>query len=128
MARSRPVRQDLGVLFRDILRQDDVHGVMLFSLGGDLIYKEFLNPPTKDPETRDWWPHFIDSMSGVREADLLFEHGRLYIRRTDLGYLLVLMGSFAPVALVRLTCDTLLPALNGSGKGRRRRGFFRKQR
>jgi hypothetical protein len=128
MTRGEASQEHLGGLFRDIMAQEDVRGVMLFSFGGDLIHKEFLNPQKNEPETRDWWPYFFDSLNGVREADLVFEQGRLYIRRTERGYLLVLMGLFAPVPMVRLKCDILLPRLNGTGERGRRRGFFRKKK
>jgi hypothetical protein len=128
MARGHPSRQEFGILFRDILLQDDVRGVMFFSYKGEMVHKEFVDPPRKEPEAEHWWPYFIDSMDGVQEADLVFEKGRLYIRRTKYGYLLVLMGLFAPVTMVRLKCDILLPALDGSSGRERRRKFFRKKK
>jgi hypothetical protein len=98
-------------LFRDILGVDDVKGVMIFSLKGALVFKEFLTPISEEPESREWWPLFIDSLRGVREADIVYEKSRLYVRKTEIGYLLILMGLFAPVAMIRLNCDILLPSL-----------------
>lgn len=98
-------------LFKDILDIGDVKGIMLFSFGGKLVYKEFLAPLTEEPESKEWWPLFITSLEGIREADLVYEKGRLYLRKTDIGYLLILMGIFAPIAMVRLNCDILLPSL-----------------
>lgn len=97
-------------LFNDILSMEDVKGAMLFSFEGKLVFKEFSSPLSEDPGNRNWIP-FVEALNGVREADLVFENSRLYIRKTDLGYLLVLMGSFAPSAMVRLNCDVLLPSL-----------------
>jgi len=115
-------------LFRDILSIDDVKGVMLFSFKGELIFKEFLSPLSEEPETREWWPLFIDSLQGVREADIVYENSRLYIRKTDLGYLLILMGLFAPVAMMRLNCDILLPSLEKVGVTKGLVHFFKKKR
>jgi len=98
-------------LFQDILDMEDVLGLMLFSFEGKLLFKAFPVPPSEDPETRDWWPLFTASLDGVREADLLFDHRRLYIRKTNMGFLMVLMGSLAPTAMLRLNCDMLLPKL-----------------
>lgn len=98
-------------LFNDILSLDDVDGIMLFSFEGELIFKEFLTPLAEEPERRDWWRVFIYSLSGAREVDLIFEKRRLYIRKTDLGYLMILMGVFAPIAMMRLNCDLLVPSL-----------------
>ncbi len=102
---------EMKALFQDILDMEDVFGLMLFSFEGKLLFKEFPLPPAEDPETRDWWPLFTASLDGVKEADLLFDHRRLYIRETDMGYLMVLMGSLAPTAMLRLNCDMLLPNL-----------------
>ena len=98
-------------LFNDILSLDDVDGIMLFSFEGELIFKEFLTPLSEEPESRDWWRVFIYSLNGARELDLIFEKSRLYVRKTGLGYLMILMGVFAPIAMMRLNCDLLLPSL-----------------
>ena len=102
---------EMKEIFQDILDMEDVFGVMFFSPEGKLLFKEFPLPPPEDPETRDWWPLFTASLDGVKEADLLFDQRRLYIRETDMGYLMVLMGSLAPTAMLRLSCDMLHPKL-----------------
>ena len=100
-------------LFKDILSMEDVKGIMLLSFEGELIFKDFLSlaPFVEDPANIDWKDLFIDSLDGVREADMVYEKCRLYARKTSSGYLLILMGIYAPVAMVRLNCDILLPLL-----------------
>jgi len=98
-------------LFKDILNMNDVKGVMLFSFTGELLFKEFVSPLSEEPEKKDWWRLFFLSLNKVNEAELVFEKSRLYIRKTELGFLMILMGCFAPVAMVRLNCDILIPAL-----------------
>jgi len=108
-------------LFKDILSAEGVKGLMLFSFVGQPVYKEFNQAPPEGIESRDW-SVFIESLDGMRETDLIFKKGRLYIRRTDIGYLVVLMGLFVPIAMMRLQCDILLPSLkpHKSTKGIRR--------
>ncbi len=113
-------------LFNDILAMQGVKGVMIFSFAGDIIFQQFNSQPPEDPYSRDW-SLFIEALAGTRETDLVFEKGRLYIRRTDIGYLVVLMGPFVPISMMRLNCDIVLPALKPgkkSSKGLRR--FFKK--
>ena len=113
-------------LFNDILAMQGVKGVMIFSFGGEIIFQQFNARPVEDPRSRDW-SRFIEALAGTRETDLVFEKGRLYIRRTDIGYLVVLMGLFVPISMMRLNCDIILPALKPaqkSSKGLRR--FFKK--
>ena len=108
----------LKALFEDILSIEDVRGVMLLSFEGKLVFGKFLSPLSNDPEKNDWAP-FVDSLNGVTEVDLVFQESRIYIRKADVGFLLILMGAFAPAATIRLNCDILLPSLKqiGSGKG-----------
>jgi hypothetical protein len=111
-------------LFNDILNIEGVKGLMMLSFAGDVIFTK-LPVVHKDVENSDW-RLFIESLAGTRETDLIFEKGRLYIRRTDIGYLVVLMGSFVPIAMMRLQCDILLPSLKPAKPAKGIRRFFKK--
>ena len=115
-------------VFDDILSIEDVNGVMLFSFKGELIFKEFISSLSGGPETRDWWGLFILSLDGVKEADLVFEKSKFYIRKTAIGYLIVLMEIFVPTAMVRLNCDMLLPALKQMKTSKVRKGIFKNKK
>ncbi len=112
-------------LFKDILNMEGVKGLMMFSLAGEPVFKAFNQAPPKGLESRDW-SLFIEALAGMRETDLLFKKGRLYIRRTDIGYLVVLMGLFMPIAMLRLQCDILLPSLKPAKSAKGIRRLFRK--
>jgi len=112
-------------LFNDILSMEGVKGLLVFSSAGDLVHKVFNQTGLEEIENRDW-RLFIESLTGMREADLIFEKGRLYIRRTDMGYLVVLIGPFVPIAMIRLQCDILLPSLGPANKTKGIRRFFKK--
>ncbi len=112
-------------LFNDILNTDGVTGIMLFDINADLLFKEFSMVVNEAPEQRDW-RFFLDSLEGMRETDLVFEKGRIYIRKTEIGYLMVLMALYVPIAMIRLNCDILLPSLQPSKSGRKFGRFFKK--
>jgi len=114
-------------LFNDILSTEGVKGILLFSFSGDLIFKEYISPIDEKPEHRDW-RFFIESLEGMRETDLVFEKGRIYIRRTEMGYLVILMALFVPIAMIRLNCDILLPLLRQSKPGGKFGRFFKKNK
>ena len=114
-------------LFKDILGTDGVNGVMLFSFKGDLIFKEFRPSVNAAPEGRDW-SFFIESLEGMRETDLVFEKGRIYIRKTEIGYIVVLMALFVPIAMIRLNCDIILPSLKPSKSEKKFGRLFKKKR
>jgi hypothetical protein len=104
---------------------EGVKGLMVFSFAGEPVFKEFNQASPEGIESRDW-SLFIESLAGMRETDLLFKKGRLYIRRTDIGYLVVLMGPLMPIAMLRLQCDILLPSLKPAKSVKGIRRLFRK--
>jgi len=113
-------------LFAEILKIDDVLGVMFFSFDGKLIFKEFLSHPAEGIENNNW-VSFVHTLSDVREAEMIFENNRLYIKRAATGYVFIVMGSFAPVAMVRLNCNILLSSFDQLKKKSRGLGrFFKK--
>jgi hypothetical protein len=72
-------------LFNDILNMEGVKGLMMFSFAGETVYKEFNKAQPEGIESRDW-SLFIESLAGMRETDLIYKKGRLYIRKTDIGH------------------------------------------
>ncbi len=112
-------------IFKDILSIDGVRGVMLFSFAGDVVYKKFTSEIPQDPGNVNW-SRFVDSLEGMRETDLIFEKGRIYIRKTDIGYLLILVGLFVPMAMLRLNCDILLPSLTPEKSAKRWSRLFKR--
>ena len=112
-------------LFNDILSIDGVKGAMLFSFQGNLIFKRLAFTTADDPETINW-SRFIELLDGMRETDLIFEKGRLYIRRTDVGYLVILASLFVPMAILRLNCDILMPSLTPTKSSKKWSRFFKR--
>jgi hypothetical protein len=109
-------------IFSDILGLEDVHGVVLSSFEGELLFME----PSLEIDSS--LPLFVRSLGSVREADLLFERSRIYVRRTDMGYLVILLGLSASGAMLRLHVDMVLPSLKQKGKGKGLRSLFRRNR
>lgn len=109
---------------RDILQLKDVQGVMLFTATGELLFKKFAAPATEKPNIKQWTP-FINALSDIQEAELVFDHLRLYIRSAEIGFLIVIMKLSASVSLMRLHCDVLLPSLT-SKKSKGIFQFFKK--
>ena len=112
--------------FNDVVNLQGVKGLVLVSLDGRIIFKHFKAASAQQIEAWDW-NNFLGSIDGMREVDLAFENGHLYLRRTPSGYLAVVAGSDVQIALLRLNCDILLPALiqrQGSSGGIKR--FFKK--
>ncbi|MCU0559031.1 MAG: hypothetical protein MUD16_02420 [Desulfobacterales bacterium] len=110
-------------VFADLLAVDGVKGVVFFSAAGDLLFEEFpINAASRPPVGR--WRALLGTVAGFREAELLFEKGRIYIRAAPEGTLIVATGRIAPGALIRLTCDILMPSLARLKPAKGLRRFF----
>lgn len=112
-------------IFKDILSIDGVKGVMVLSFTGDLVFEKFTSKIPRKSGSMNW-NQFIASLGGMRETDLIFEKGRIYMRRTDIGYLLIFVGLFVPMAMLRLNCDILLPSLKPGKPNKRWSRLFKR--
>jgi hypothetical protein len=115
-------------LFNEILAMEDIQGVLLLSSEGETIFKEFNVPVRKNNELDESFHRMVKSFNGIREADLLLEKVRVYIRKSNTSYLIVIMGFFASAAMVRLRCDLILPSLNDAKAGKGLRQIFKRSR
>jgi len=112
-------------LFRDVLEMEGIKGVLLLSFKGDILYQESRAGSMPNPEKVDW-KNILSTLDGTRETDLVFDQGHVYIRKTDLGYLLIPMSNQASVAMLRLNCDILLPSLKPAKGTRGLKRLFKK--
>jgi hypothetical protein len=104
------LRDDMREIFKELLAVDGVRGVLFFTPAGERLFEEFGIGGSEPVAASDWYA-LVGSLGKAREAELVFERGRAYIRRTSDGVLVVVMGLIAPSAVVRLNCDILLPAI-----------------
>ncbi len=115
-------------LFKDILSMEDIHGVVLLSHEGEQVFKEFNVPVSEENKLEESLYELVHSINGVREADFLLEKVRVYIRKSEMSTLIVLMGPFASAAMVRLNCDMILPSLKDAKMGKGLRQIFKRTR
>jgi len=91
-------------MFQALLNVDDVKGVVLLSLKGDLVQSQVDGIPDESIASVDWH-QIVQSMNNAHEVVLVFKNWRIYIRKTAIGIVMVVLGWFAVMAMVRLTCD-----------------------
>lgn len=70
---------------------------------------------------------FVETLGQVHEIEVVFERQKIYVRRTESGYLLIFMELSAPMAMVRLNCDMVIPALKMANKPKGLSRFFKKK-
>ena len=113
--------------FKDLFDIEDVQGVLFLSFDGKVIFSKFLSRSPAKLEAINWLL-FIQTLNGVQEAELVFENRRCYLRRTETGFILVVVGEAALIEMVRLNCDILLPVFKHQKKKREGLGRFFKRR
>ncbi len=121
-------------LFDEIFGVDGVHGLFLLSIEGGVVFRKFQPPMEKinNKKLDDFIANAIDLKSLTEqfeksnESILIFGQKRIYIKKAGGNYLYIIMDMFAPVAMVRLNCQLIIPELEKikSPKGIGR--FFRK--
>ncbi len=112
--------------FSDLLKTNGVEGVILFSKNGDILFEAFNDSAAPETAGFDNWQAIASTIGSVREGDLIFEAGRLYIRKTEKGFLLVVMTLATSIAMVKLNCDILLPHLKKSSEAKGFKRFFKR--
>jgi hypothetical protein len=112
-------------IFQDILSMDGVHGLVLLSDEGKVIFESLDDTKFLPEKSRLSWKMIIDSLDEFREMDLVFEEGRFYIRKTDSGYLMISMGRQVSIAMVKLNCDIVVPELKNAKAGKGLKRFFK---
>jgi hypothetical protein len=107
-------------LFQDVLGIEGVHGLLFLTTDGKVAFSHFVSGyPSDAGKVKDMnWPALVNELAGITEAEMMFDSGRLYIRKSSNGYLLVVLEDHAPVSMVRLNCNVLMPELNKQKLGR----------
>lgn len=114
-------------LFKDILDIDQVRGVIFISFAGDTIYNEFRSGSSGALGQKNW-SSFATALSETLEAEIIYDRCMLYILKAETGFLIVVMDKSAPIAMVRLNCAIIQPALTGKkGTSRGLGRFFRRK-
>jgi hypothetical protein len=101
-------------IFNDVLGIDGVHGLLFISDEGGVKVSKF-SDQFKDEEeklSQIDWASFTIELTGINDAELLYETARFYIKKSGTGYLIVILGYEAPISMVRLNCEIMLPSLD----------------
>ncbi|MFZ2631401.1 MAG: hypothetical protein WA081_18820 [Desulfosalsimonadaceae bacterium] len=100
-------------IFKEVMGIEGVRGLLIVSNEGAVTLSKS-SPDFKREAERlgqiNWLPFTIE-MGGIKDAELVYDNARFYIKKFDEGYLLVVIGDNAPLSMVRLNCEVLLPSL-----------------
>ena len=101
-------------IFKDVMGINGVHGLMVISNEGSVLISKFAPDFRQEAEklSEISWEPFAIEMNSIKDAELVYERARLYIKKSEIGFLIVIIGDNAPISLVRLNCEILLPSLS----------------
>jgi hypothetical protein len=112
-------------LFAELMQTVGISGVVVLTSNGQILHQDYLDGELEELLSDVLLHQFIDTMGIVHEADIIFSRRLVYVRKIPVGFLLVFMLPNAPMAMVRLQIDTLIPQLEASTKVRGLRRFFK---
>lgn len=115
-------------LFAELMQTVGISGVVVLAFDGKIMHQNYLDDELGEHLKVALLRQFVDTLGIVQEADIIFARRRVYVRRLSSAFLLVLMLPNAPMAMVRLQVDTLIPQLESSFKGRGLIRFFKLRR
>ncbi len=105
------IHDEMKTIFKDLLSLEDVQGIIFLSHRGGQLFSEYEGETDTDLKNFDW-ASFSSAFRCVREAELVFGNNRIFYRRAELGQIIIIMGWFATIAMIRLKCSNLLPAID----------------
>jgi hypothetical protein len=111
-------------LFEDILSIDGVHGLILLSEEGKVLFESLDEQHFLPKKNTLRWKMIVDALEDFREMDLMYEQGRFYMLKTAAGCLIISMSLDVSTAMLKLNCDIIVPQLQKVKSGRGFKKFF----
>ncbi len=96
-------------IFKDVLGIEGVYGVIVLSGEGIVLLSNFSAAHVHEEDRLNQvdWPSFVAELTGISDAEFIYDMARFYIKKTAPGFLIVVMGDHAPISMVRLNCQVL---------------------
>ena len=116
--------------FKDILGIEGVHGVIVLDGNGHLLLSRF-SGDYREEESRIGsvhWNAFIPEFSDIVEAEFVFERRRLYVRKIQHGFFMVVLDVTILHVAMPTNCEVLQSSLDRLKPGGRFGQFFKKRR
>ena len=100
----------MKMLIDDLFSVNGVLGVLVVSSDRSVVFQDLARLKLDGLKETDFEMPLL-LFDQVEEADLLFKHYRIYIRKCPLGLLWVIMQPDASAAMIRLQCDIIAPKM-----------------
>jgi hypothetical protein len=109
-------------IFTELNAIENVHASIFFSEDGNIVVYEGTERSVLTKEmieefsaTLDW-KSIHKRFKEINEAELIFSRYRVYMRKAEHGFIVVLMSLMAPIEVIRLNIDLLMPEIDSLKK------------
>ncbi|MBF0101288.1 MAG: hypothetical protein HQK77_10310 [Desulfobacterales bacterium] len=122
-------------IFGELFELTDIQGVLYYSFEGKLEFDDMSLIPEKIE--KDWekllndrfdFKPLLTYFENIQDVEFFFENRRIYIKKISTGFIVVLLGNFLPIGVVRLNCELIAPSLENIKKSKGLGWFFKKKR
>ncbi len=115
---------------KNIIELPDIEAVFYIGKNNDHIVhisdnykKTFSDRKIPDAEELEI---LLKNLDGLTEAEFIFSEKRLFIRKIENCFLMIVLGFSTPSPILQLNCDIAIPELNKSSKPKGLSRFFKK--
>lgn len=112
----------MNKIFAELTAIEGINGIVYLGKEGRILHKEFFQRAMATID-ESIFADLADPGAVSDEMEFVFENGRIYLKKTEDGVLVLFLSGFAPVAMVRLQCD-LIRAKLGNHNGKKRSRFL----
>ena len=105
----------MNTFLRKISQLESIQDVILLSARGEPLFSALPIVSNVSLNRMSQWLDIIKKLGYPDTADLVFEIGRYFLRKTDLGYLIIGMTDGKDLAKIKAACDNTLHKLSDAG-------------
>ena len=122
-------------LFEDLFSIEGILGAIVITEDGSSEFSKFVSPLSEKIGNKNFGAFIKNSINlaalktafdSANESLLIYDKIRLYVKKVQNGYLIIAMGMFVPVAMVRLNCQIIVPEIDKFKKSKGFGRFFKK--
>lgn len=123
-------------IFKSLIEIEDIQAVLYYSDEGNLLFRK-ISGSLKDEikfidavkiiESAPDWNSISGIFRNINESEFVYENRRIFIKKAPEGYIVVVLGLFVPISIIRLNCEIIIPKLTKVKKSKGIGRFFRKR-
>jgi len=120
------IENRIGYIMKEIFTElnaiENVHASLFFSVDGNIVVYEATEKSRLTREMIEDYSNSLDWKSihkrfkEINEVELIFSRYRVYVRKAEHGFVVVLMSLMAPIEVIRLNIDLLMPEIDSLKK------------